>query len=189
MKLSDILKTVGSVALREAVPGGGIILGLVNEVLPAVSKLGQDATGADVEAAVESLPDEVRTKLINKEFDIKRTEIKEGHETLRAIIEADIKNQQSTRPYIAKGAFFVVAFTIITVVSVWVFGVLAGKIAVVVTVGNSWQFILALIGPLVTLLWAYFGVLKTEHKNRMTTASGNSPAAGIVGALAGLLKK
>ena len=54
---------------------------------------------------------------------------------------------------------------------------------------EGWQFILAMIAPLVTLLWAYFGVLKTEHKNKLDAANGMSNPSGIAGILSTMLKR
>jgi len=50
--------------------------------------------------------------------------------------------------------------------------------------------VLAVMAPLVTLLYAYFGVLKSEHKNKLDAAAGSAPApAGIAGILSAVLKR
>ena len=188
-KLFDILKTVGAGIIREVVPGGGLIVEAVNAFLPADKKLPAEATGPEVNAAVASLPGPERAAVMGKEFDVDLTRIKEGNETLRAMLEHDAENPHSTRPAIARGAFRVVAFVCILVVSVWAVAVLTGKDSTVEAVTDGWPFVAAVIAPLVTLLWAYFGVLKQEHKNKLNAAGGTSPAGSVVGILASLLKR
>lgn len=189
MKLWDIVKTVGATALNVALPGAGTaVIGLVNEFLPDGAKLPQTATGHEVENALQALPPADRAKLMERQFEVDITQIREAHSTVRSMLESDVKNPHSTRPFIALGAFWVVAFAVVTTISVWATGVVTGDSEMVETVVNGWRFILAVIGPLVSLLWAYFGILKTEHKNRLH-AAGGSPAGGLVGALAGLFKR
>ena len=126
---------------------------------------------------------------MEKEFDVSITQIKESNSTVRAMLESDTKNPHTTRPYIAKGAFHVVAFVVIVTISVWAYGVFIRDDDLVKTVMGGWQFVLAVIGPLVTLLWAYFGVLKQEHKNKLDAANGSSTPAGIAGILSSIIKR
>ena len=70
MKLWDVLKRVGSVAIRAAVPGGGVILDLVNEFLPDDKKLPAHATGEQALQAIEALPPDQRSRLLEKELDV-----------------------------------------------------------------------------------------------------------------------
>lgn len=190
MKLWDIVKTVGSAALQVALPGtGSLIVGAVNELLPEDKKLQAGATGDDVNNAIASLPPEQQASVMEKEFDVSITQIKESNSTVRTMLESDAKNPHSTRPYIAKGSFHVVAFVVIVAISVWAYGVLIADETLVTAVMDGWQFILAVIGPLVTLLWAYFGVLKQEHKNKLDAANGSSTPAGIAGILSSIIKR
>lgn len=190
MKLWDIVKTVGSAALQVALPGtGSLIVGAVNEFLPDDKKLPAGATGDDLNNAIASLPPEQQASVMEKEFDVSITQIKESNSTVRVMLESDAKNPHSTRPYIAKGSFHVVAFVVIVTISVWAYGVLISDDGLVKTVMGGWQFILAVIGPLVTLLWAYFGVLKQEHKNKLDAANGSSTPAGIAGILSSIIKR
>ncbi len=190
MKLWDIVKTVGSAALQVALPGtGSLIVGAVNELLPDDKKLPAGATGDDVNNAIAKLPPEQQASVMEKEFDVSITQIKESNSTVRTMLESDAKNPHSTRPYIAKGSFHVVAFVVIVTISVWAYGVLVSDDSLVKTVMGGWQFVLAVIGPLVTLLWAYFGVLKQEHKNKLDAANGSSTPAGIAGILSSIIKR
>jgi len=189
MKLWDIIKSVGSAAITTMVPGGGLLIGAINQVLPKDKQLPATATGDEVNSAVAPLPPDQRAAIMEKEFDVTLAQIEESNSTVRAMLESDAKNPHSTRPYIAKGAFHVVAFVIIVTISAWAYGVLTSDDSLVKTVMGGWQFVLAVIAPLVTLLWAYFGVLKQEHKNKLDAANGSSTPAGIAGILSSLIKR
>ncbi|MGB0733350.1 MAG: hypothetical protein ACPGPF_06270, partial [Pontibacterium sp.] len=78
----------------------------------------------------------------------------------------------TTRPYIAKGAFHVVAFAVVAVISIWGYSVISDDQEMLRNVVDGWEFILAAIAPMVTLLWSYFGVLRREQQNRLEAASG-----------------
>lgn len=189
MKLWDIAKTVGAGIFSVAVPGGAKILETVNDLLPDDSKLLPNATGNDIQNAVESLPPEQKAAVMEKEFDVEITQIQESNSTLRAMLESDAQNPHSTRPYIAKGSFHVVAFTVIVAVSIWAYGVLIENIELVKSVMDGWPFILSVIAPLITLLWAYFGILKQEHKNKLNAVTGSMTTGGLTGILSTILKK
>ncbi len=190
MKLWDIVKTIGSAAIQTALPGtGSLIVGAVNAVLPDDKKLPESATGQQVTNAIGALPPEQQESIMNKQYDVALEDIKQSHSTVRAMLESDAKNPHSTRPYIAKGSFHVVAFTTIVTISVWAYGVFVQNKDIVTSIMEGWQFILAVIGPLVTLLWAYFGILKKEHKNKLDAANGSVTPPGIVGLVSSFLKK
>ncbi|WP_119396539.1 hypothetical protein [Salinibius halmophilus] len=190
MKLWDIIKKVGTTALNAALPGTGpLIIDSVNEFLPAEKKLPVHATGDAVSAALTNLSPDQQAVIMGKEFDVEILQINESHSTVKKMLESDANDPHSTRPYIAKGAFLVVAFTVLVTISVWAFGVLTSDDDMVREVMSGWQFVLAVIGPLVTLLWAYFGVLKQEHKNRLDAANGATTPAGLAGVVASLVKK
>ena len=189
MKLWDVVKSVGSSVIREVVPGGGILVDAVNEFLPDDQKLPNSATGKDVDKALASLPADQRARIMEKEFDVDITQIRQSNETVRAMLAADAGTKHTTRPYIAKHAFHVVAFAVVLTVSAWAYGVVVSDDDMVKTVTNGWPFILSVIGPFVVLLRAYFGVLRDEDRNRMSAASGNSSPAGLAGALSGLFKR
>ena len=62
MKLLDILGKVGGAVVKTMVPGGGLIIDVVNEFLPDDKKLPADATGSDMQAAVDKLPPDQRAQ-------------------------------------------------------------------------------------------------------------------------------
>jgi hypothetical protein len=185
MNIWDIVKTVGSGVLA-TMPGGPLVLGAVNALLPDDQKLPETATGQQIGDAVATLPPEARAELLNKEFEVDITQIKESHSTVRVMLESDAKNPHSTRPYIAKHSFHVIAFAVVVAVSIWGYGVWTKDSTLVKAVVDGWPFILAVIGPFVILLRAYFGVLKNEHKNRLDAAGGKSTPSGIAGIISAL---
>jgi len=189
VKLWDVIRTVGSGVIREVVPGGGILVDAVNEFLPSDKKLPSNATGEDIDGALSALPPEQQARILEKEFDVDLTRIRQSNETVRAMLESDAKNQHTTRPYIAKGAFHVIAFAVVLVVSTWSYGVIMNRENLVEAVSSGWPFVLSVIGPFVVLLHAYFGVLKSEHKNRLDAAAGKSGAAGMAGLLSNLIRR
>ena len=191
MNFSDIYDAVkGPLASVAAslIPGGPLILGAVNALLPDGKKLPESATGSQIADAVESLPPEARASLMEKRIDLEIAKVAEPNETVRMMLESDARNPQSTRPYIAKGSFLVLAAVIITTIALWGFGVGSGNVELVKAVMDGWQFVLAVVGPLVTLLWAYFGVIKTESKNRLAAASGKE-ISGFVSGIVNAIRK
>ena len=184
-----IVKKVGSAVIRDVVPGGGLIVEAINALLPDDKRLPEKATGEDLRRTIESLPPEQRAMLEAKKFDIELTEIKEGNETLRTMLMADSTSQQTTRPKIALGAFRIVAFAAVATVSIWSIAVLQGDAKMVQAVEQGWPFILAVLTPFCTLLYAYFGVLRREHQQRMAAATGNPPFSGLAAILGALRAK
>ena len=190
MKLWSILKSVGGAAIQTALPGtGSLIVGAINELLPDGETLPRGATGDDITRAIAAMPTDWQSNVVDMDFEVDIVQIKESNDTVRTMLESDAKNQHSTRPRIALGAFRAVAFVIVLTVSAWVYGVIRGDDALVEHLVNGWPFILTAIGPLVTLLWAYFGILKQEHKNRLDAANGAASSSGVVGVLANLLTR
>lgn len=187
--LWDIARTVGSKVISNFVPGGSAIIDVVNTLLPASDKLSTNATGDDITNAINGLPEDQRGALMAKKFDVDITKLQESYSTVRTMLESDAANPQSTRPYIAKHSFHVMAFTIITAISIWAYGIIEGKADLVKAVVDGWPFILAATAPLATLLYAYFGVLKQEHKNRLDAAGGSTKPSGLVGLIQSVMGK
>lgn len=184
MKLLDILGKVGGAVVKNMVPGGGLIVDVVNEFLPDDKKLPADATGSDMQAAVDSLPPDQRAQLLGREFDVQI----ERHHTLQAMLQAEQSSTHTTRPRIALGAFHLVAFVSIVAISLWAYAIAAGDSAMVEKVTDGWSFVAAVVGPFVTLLWAYFGVLKQEQRNRLNAANG-STSGGLSAIISNILRK
>lgn len=181
MKLLDILGKVGGAVVKTMVPGGGLIIDVVNEFLPDDKKLPADATGSDMQVAVDKLPPAQRAQLMGREFDVQIEE----HHTLQAMLQAEQGSTHTTRPRIALGSFQLVAFVTVVVVSLWAYAVAIENEKLVAAVVDGWPFVAAVIAPFVTLLWAYFGVLKNEQRNRLNAANGSTagPLGGIISKL------
>lgn len=187
MNIMEILGKVGSGVITSLVPGGAAIVSAVNAFLPDDKKLPGSATGAQVSAAVSALPPEQRAQVIAKEFDVDITQIKESNDTLRTMLTAEQASTHTTRPRIALGSFYVVGFAIVAVVLLWCYAVATGNSVMVSAIMEGWPFLLAVLGPLVVLLRAYFGVLKTEQKNRLDAANGSTGTA-VSGILSKLIR-
>jgi hypothetical protein len=184
MDLWSILKTVGTgVIATVAGPAAPLVIGAINAILPDEQKLPDNATGQQAQDAMATIPAAERAALMDKQFDVEITQIKESGDTLRTMLTADATMAHTTRPYIAKGSFMVVAFTSITTVSLWAYGILKADTKMVETIVNGWPFLLSAIAPLVMLLRAYFGVLQGEQKTKLDAAAGvssPSPLAGLI---------
>lgn len=179
-KLWDIVKTVGSTALQVALPGAGTaIVAAVNEFLPDDSKLPGGATGNDAIDAINRLSPEAQSAVMNKKFDVDIERIKQQYSTVQAMLTADASMPQTTRPYIAKHAFHVVAFAVIVTISIWAIAIINKDDDMVNAVNNGWMFVLSVLGPLVVLLHAYFGVLRKEQQNKLNAANGHPIVSGI----------
>lgn len=163
MNLLDILRTAGSAAVKAAVPGGGLIVDIVNEFLPDGGKMPSNATGSGLLDAIDQLPPSQAAQLLGREFDVQI----EQHHSLQTMLQAEQVSQHTTRPRIALGAFHLVAFVTIVAISLWAYAVAVKDDTLVAAVTNGWPFVAAVVGPFVTLLWAYFGVLKQEQRNRL----------------------
>jgi hypothetical protein len=189
MKIADILKKVGAGVIKNTVPGGALIVDIVNDLLPDKYKLPEDVTGSDLEKTIKGLPPEAQAAIFEKELNIQQIEIQESHSTLRVALDSDAKNPHSTRPYIAKHSFHVIGVAILITVSAWAYGVVIGNAEIVRSVMDGWPFILAAVGPLVYLLHAYFGILKTEHKNKLDAANGKqAQSEGIAGIISAIVR-
>ena len=185
MNLGDILKTVGSGLIKTLVPGGGMIIDVVNGFLPDDKKLPNDATGEQAQSAINGLPPEQRASVLEKEYDVKIEQIKQSYGALNTMLSANAKSTHTTRPKIAYQAFQVIAFSTISVISAWSFAVVTGNVNMIAKIESSWLFVLGVITPLVTVLHAYFGVLRDETKDRFNAAQGHKvdPVSGLIGKL------
>jgi len=185
----DIVKTVGS-GILAAVPGGPLVLGAVNAFLPDDEKLPDTATANQVNSAMARLTPDQQAQIMTKEFEVDITQIKESYSTVRVMLESDAKNPHSTRPYIVKHSFHLVAIISLIVIIMWAYGVGTDNDVLVTAVMDGWPFVVAIISPFVVLLKAYFGILKQEHKNKLQAAGGITPEPikGIAGIISNFLK-
>lgn len=195
MNILEIAKRVGSGLVRELVPGGGLLIDAVNQFLPDEKKLPQNATGINVERLIEgSLPLADRALLLKKQFDVDLSLIDErknattqGNETLRVMLAQDAVTPHTTRPKIALGCFWVLAYEAVGIISTWAYAVITGNYAMAQAIQDGWPFVVSVITPFVTLLWAYFGILKQENRDKLDAANNLPTRAG--GIISSILKR
>lgn len=190
MKLWDIVKNVGSSIVREAVPGGGLLLSTINEFLPDDKKLPSGATGSDVESAINSLPSDKRAELLNREFDVDIKRI-EANAALMTSAPAHV-----TRAFIAKWSFVFLAvfsgFVGGIIISAYFYAVYKQDVNLVKQIVDGWPFVLAILcavtGTFSILVKAYFGILRKEQQDRLNAANG-STTGGLSSIIANMVKR
>jgi hypothetical protein len=178
MKLFDILKKAGSIALRTIVPISGPIIDTVNAFLPEDKKLLSDATGDQISSVVDTLPPIQQAQLLSKEYDVEIAEINSWTQIQGSLAEAD-KVGASTRPQISMMMAKTMCFVIILFVSVWTV-VLVRSDPSVADVAGSWTLMLTVLGVPAALLRAYFGMRSKEKKSRYNVATGQPAQSNII---------
>lgn len=187
MDLWNIAKTVGTTVFKNAVPGGAAMLDVVNAFLPDDAKLPTNATGADVDRAVSGLSPEQKATLLSKQYDVDIAAITQGNQTLRAMLDGEAKSPHSTRPFIAVGCFFILAFFAgcIAVAIVWC--VIHGQTDTLAAMESLTLLIGSVTVTFAYVLKAYFGILSQESRERQNAANGFQNLGGIA-ALTATLK-
>ena len=185
MKLWDIVKTVGSSVISKTVPGGSLIIDGINALLPDDKHLPDDATGNQVNTAISNLPPEQQAQVLNKEYDVKKEQIKQSHSSLQTMLEANATSVHTTRPKIAYQAWLIVGFVTVLFGVGWFIAVVTGDNEMVKSIKDSYMFVGFLLTPLIVWLNAYFGVLRNESVDKMNAAQGYKvdPVGGLIGKL------
>lgn len=190
MKLGSILAKVGSSIIKNVVPGGGLILDLVNGFLPDGMKLPENSTGEQVTQAVNSLPPAAQQELLLKEFDVEIAEINSWTQIQASLAEAD-KAGSSTRPRIALMMAEIVSFVVVAFASMWIVAIFRDQADMIEKLTNAWPLMLAIIATPTVLLRAYFGMRTKEKKERyrMVAGMGEEPASSIWGDIINAIKR
>ena len=188
MKLGGVLKKVGSAVLSSVIPGGGLILDVVNELLPGDKKLGRSASGDDVRRAIDTLPPEQRNKLLEKELDVEITEIKEWSKVVESLSKADASGS-STRPRISLMMARTVCFAIILFVSVWVVAIFRDQGTTLKQLHEAWPLMLTVLATPTALLRAYFGMRTKEKKSRYDMTSKDQPKGDMLASIISAFKR
>jgi hypothetical protein len=190
MKLWDILKTVGTGVITSVTGGAApLVLGAINAVLPDDAKLPEGATGQQAQDALASIPAEARAKLMDKEFDVQITQIKEQHSTARTMLETEAVSPHSTRPKIALGAFYVVSGISILVASGWFYAVVTSDSIMIKAITDGWPWLAAITLPFIGWLNRYFGILAKEQKQKLDAARNVPSPEGIKSIVSSFLRK
>lgn len=173
MKLGDILKKAGSAIIRSVVPGGGLIVDLVNGFLPQAKKLPADATGEQLDQAVKTLTPGQQSQLYMKEIDVELAEISSWTQVQGSLAEAD-KAGASTRPKIALIMAYIIGFVVLAFSAMWIVAIFRDQIEMIKRLADSWPLMLTIIATPTALLRAYFGMRSKEKKERYSAAVGQA---------------
>ncbi len=183
MNLLNILTAAGTAVLDTLVPGAGNIIAAVNAVLPDDKQLPGKATGNQVSQALDILSPEQRVNVLDKHFKVDISTINARQAALTTMLVQDATSTQTTRPKIALGSFYLLAFLCSVIIIGWFSAIMLHDNDLVKSIVAGWPFVLGIIGPFTALLRAYFGILKTEHRDRLDSVSGQK-----TGLLATILK-
>jgi len=187
MNLSDILKTVGSGLIKTLVPGGGMLLDVVNGFLPDDKKLPNTATGQDAQNAINTLPPEQKAIVLDKQFDVEIEEIRGFTDRFKAMADVDATGN-TTRPQIAMMMAQVICFSVIIVISIFSYAVSVGKHEMITEIVDGWPFLLAILGTPTALLRSYFALRTKEKQHKYEATTGVKPQAGLLSAIIGRFK-
>ena len=161
--VGEILKNVG-MGLVSEIPGASAVIGLVNGFLPADKKLPETATGAQVQSAIDGLPESDRAAVMNKKLDVEIALDKGWTSRYEAMCSAD---GQSTRPRIAIMMAQVMSFEILAF-TVWCF-IYPEQMKNPVL----WTVFGVLTATPAGVLMKYFGELRKEQGQRLSGQSKN----------------
>jgi len=160
MKLSEIFQTLKPFAAvaASAIPGGPALVAAANVFLKDEDKLPVTATGSQIEQAINNLPPEQRSSLMEKEIDLQIAQEEGWTDRYKAMCSGD---EQSTRPVIAKWMAKVLIFEICSF-TLWAF-------VHPQQMNNPvlWTVFGTLTGVPASILLKYFGELRREQGQRL----------------------
>lgn len=173
MDLGNILKKAGSAVISSVVPGGGLIVDLINEFLPDNKKLPGTATGTDAQNAIDGLTPELRLKLLTRQLDVEIAETNAWASVQSSLAEADASGN-STRPKIALMMAWLVVLQV-TVVAISIgYAALSEQNSTIAVLSESWQMFTASMGIPTAVLLQYFGKRTKEKLERYNLAMGKT---------------
>lgn len=181
MKIGTILKKVGSSIIRNVIPGGGVIVDLVNEFLPDDKKLPPESTGKEVETAITNLPADKKAALLSKELDVEIEEIRSWSDIQKAFSEAD-QSGYSTRPKIAMMMAWLVCIADGGLIAAILYAVYLKS----VTIENAALLAGTILGVPASVLLSYFGKRFKEKTARYQGIAGQ-PIEGNKGAFSSII--
>jgi len=179
MKLGNIISRAGAAILKNVVPGGGLIIDLVNGFLPEEKKLPVEATGEQIGRTISGLPADQQAQLLSKEIDVEIAEINSWTQIQGSLAEAD-KAGSSTRPEIALMMAKIIAFIVIAFASMWIVAIYQNHVSMIKALSESWPLMLTVLGTPTALLRAYFGMRSKEKKARYSAATGQPAQPNIL---------
>lgn len=184
MDLKSILMKAGGAVLSSVIPGGGLIVDLINSFLPSDTQVPKNATGTQAISAIQQLPPDKQAEVFTKELDVEIEEIRGFVQVQQALSEADASGA-STRPYIAKLMAYCVCFVTWVFSVMWILAISYDNTTTIRALTDSWPLMLTVLGTPTALLRAYFGMRTKEKKSRYHIASGQ-PDNTLLNTITGL---
>jgi len=175
-KIFDTIKGPLLTAASSLIPGGPLILGAVNAMLPEDEKLTENATGQDIRNAVNKLSPDQRVSLMEKELDVEIAEIKSWEGIQASLAHADAAGA-STRPFIAVMMAWVVVAVVMLFMATWSYSVYTDNSFLTDSLSDSWPLFGTVIGTPTYLLKSYFGMRTKEKTTRYNAAAGQPTSA------------
>ena len=187
MNLGKILMKAGSAVISSVVPGGGLIVDMINGFLPEDKQLPPTATGAEAQTAINGLTPELRMQLMSKELDLEIAETNAWASVQESLAKADATGN-TARPTIANRMSWLVVTQVYVVSFCVLYTAVTGDENVLKVLTDSWEMLTASMGIPSLVLLQYFGKRTKEKLERYNLAMGNARSP-ITEALKDILKK
>lgn len=171
---------MGTSIIRNVVPGGGMIVDLVNNFLPDSEKLKSTATGEQLFDVIGTLPPDIQANLLDKQLDVEIEEIRGWSSVVDSLSRADATGN-TTRPFIACLMAWAVFFTVCAFLSGFIWAVVVKDALILKAMSDAWGIMFAVLATPTALLRSYFGQRTSEKKARYAAATGSPIESGIVG--------
>ncbi len=186
MKLGQILTKIGKGVIKDVVPLAGTVFDIVEEFTGEKYDR-ETTTGQDLLKACNGLSSDAQAQIFSKELDVEIVQEEEWTKRFQALNQAD-ESGKTSRPKIA----LMIAYSVcipVNLFSIALFIVtLMGKPEMVKALSDCALIVLSLIGPLLTVLYGYFGMRRDEKKARYNLAAGQSSPLGVIGKMVSAFK-
>lgn len=189
MKIGRLLANVGtglvSVLFPPAAP---LVAGIANTFLPKEKQLDpKTMTGEQAREAIDSLPADVRSRILEKEIDLEITLEENWTERFTAMVNADSVGN-TNRPKIVWACMEILAFQIISLSTAVFYSIVTGDDRMMKAIGDSWEWLLFFTGIPMWVIKVYFGKRTDEKKTRAAVATGQPLPTGLLGEIIGAIK-
>ena len=174
----DAIKGPLASVAASLIPGGPLILSAVNALLPDDKKLSETATGAQIADAVDALPPEQRSSLMEKRIDLQIVQEEGMTERYKAMAASDGQETRAKIVNRAMAALMAVTGLFVSATA-WVYvergaeAAFSGEMAAVfATVTGTFAYVIR----------AYFGDLRAETKSRHQSVDAKPQPLGALAA-------
>lgn len=179
MDIWNIAKTVGVGIVSTMVPGGAALVSAVNAFLPADQKLPETATGQDMDRAITTLSANAKAELLSKQYDVDIAHIHANASATKAMLIAEASSPHTTRPYVIKHSFHLIALIALGIMFCFVWATIKGDPTVINVIIEAWPVVGVLVVPLIECIRRYFGILAKESADRQNAANGFPLQSGL----------